>query len=146
VQERANEWGEPVLIADDDDEPEIVRRIREARERRSATYHGYVSGDLDDEAGGRFRVLRKPTVIGGEPVARYPAQPEGSFWRSDPVPTEPPIDGTSEGVRLGYRVDGRAEAAASDPADTDSPPKGGVVTFSKRRDDGALNDCDRKRK
>src|SRR5262245_1734580 len=89
-----------------DDEPEIFRKIREARQRRSATYHGYASGDLDDLAGGRYGVLPKPTVIGATAVSSYPSQPAGSPWAKDECPPEPLIDGTSEGLRLGYRIDG----------------------------------------
>jgi len=48
-------------------------------------------------------------------VPQYPAQPVGSFWAGDPVPTEP---------ALGYRIDQMTEGndeQQTTPADTASP-------------------------
>lgn len=77
-------------------ETEIERRIAEARERRGKTYLGQASGDLDDLGGGRFGVLRKATIIGGDRVAKYPQQPSRSPWANEPSGTEP---------SLGYSVE-----------------------------------------
>ena len=82
---------------------ERLRRL--AQQRRAATYHGWASGDLDDLAGGRYGVLRKPTVIGATASASYPQQPSGSPWARDECPPEPFIDGTGDGLRLGYAID-----------------------------------------
>ena len=35
------------------------------------TYHSVAQGDLDDLAGGRYGVLRKPTVIGSTATVSY---------------------------------------------------------------------------
>src|SRR5262245_30858249 len=108
-----------------DDEPEIVRRIEKARQRRGQTYHGYASGDLDDLAGGRFRILKKPSITGSAPVAEYPRLPEGSPWAKDEFAPEPPIDRSEDGVRVGYRIDAR-EDVAGDPT-VDRQTKAGVA-------------------
>jgi hypothetical protein len=115
-----------------DDEPEIARRIREARERRSQTYMGQKQ-DLDD-MGGRFAKVTRSTVTGSGPIAEYPRMPEGSPWAKDECPPEPPIDRSDDGVRLGYRVDGQEDVAAAtgDPT-ADSPPARGGVARSKLR-------------
>jgi hypothetical protein len=89
----------------DDEVPEIVRRIAEARKRRGQTYFGQTQ-DIDD-MGGRFAKVVKTTVTGTDPTPQYPRTPVGSPWHDDPLPTEPPIDGTSDGLRLGYAIDGQ---------------------------------------
>src|SRR6516165_12133486 len=65
------------------------RRVREADERRRSTYHGHALDD-EPELGGRFKKVNTTTVVGRSPVS-YPQQPEGSPWRSDPCPIEPPL-------------------------------------------------------
>ena len=93
---------------------ERLRRL--AQQRRAATYHGWASGDLDDMSGGRYGVLPKPTVIGASASVSYPQMPENSPWAKDDCPPEPFVDGTGEGVRLGYAIDGDA-AAEPRPSD-----------------------------
>src|SRR6516162_1790948 len=70
------------------------RLVKEADERRRRTLHGHAL-DGEPELGGRFSKVSTTTVVGTSPVS-YPQQPEGSPWRSDPCPIEPP---------LGYSVD-----------------------------------------
>jgi hypothetical protein len=76
-----------------------------AQEKRSRTYHGYASSDLDDNRGGRYAVTRKTVLTGTDPIARYASQPPNSPWHADPVGPEPFIDGTGDGARLGYGID-----------------------------------------
>jgi hypothetical protein len=88
------------------------RRI-ELEERRRNTYQGHA---LDDELdlGGRFARVRTSTVVGVGQIS-YPAQPSGP-WSKDECPPEPFIDGTGEGTRLGYRIDGGPEPESSSTA------------------------------
>jgi hypothetical protein len=65
------------------------RLIREAEERRRRTYSGHAL-DGEPELSGRFAKVSTTTVTGSSPVS-YPAQPEGSPWRSDPIGPEPPL-------------------------------------------------------
>jgi hypothetical protein len=73
-----------------DELPEIVRRIAEARQRRGSTYLGQSEG-LDLDLGGRFAKVTRTTVIGTDPIARYPAQPANSPWREELIGLEPPL-------------------------------------------------------
>src|SRR5262245_23369408 len=93
------------------------------------TYHSVAQGDLDDLAGGRYGVLRKPTVTGASPSVSYPQQPPGSYWSSDPVGPEPFIDGTGDGLRLGYRID----ALDGTPPSSEAEPPFEAVTDDVRR-------------
>lgn len=70
-----------------------------------STYLAHAKANADLEAGGRFKKEMETKVTG---VPRYPQQPESSPWRRDPVPPERPIDGRSEGDRLGFAIDGGA--------------------------------------
>src|SRR5262245_39762052 len=69
------------------------RLTAEQRYRQRQTRSTYFShaGDVELELGGRFAKLTPTTVTGSEGVVRYPRQPEGSPWASDPVGTEPPL-------------------------------------------------------
>jgi len=86
-----------------DDVPEIERLVALARERRGQTYLGQTH-DIDG-MGGRFAKVVKTTVTGTDPIAHYPSQPPNSPWHADPVGQEPFIDGTGDGLRLGYAID-----------------------------------------
>jgi hypothetical protein len=99
---------EEVLAMDADEAREAERRRRLIEERRMKTYLAHAEASANDEAGGRFAALpeKKPTVIGAKAEISYPQQPEGSPWHSDPCGDEPLIDGSGEGDRLGYRIDG----------------------------------------
>jgi hypothetical protein len=101
-----------------DDVPEIERRIALARKRRGQTYLGQTQ-DIDD-MGGRFARVVKTTVTGTDPIVRYPSHPPNSPWHDDPVGTEPFIDGTGDGSRLGYRIDGGAEPSSAPSDDVGS--------------------------
>jgi hypothetical protein len=66
---------------------EILENDREVR----ATYHSIASANMEDERGGRFSALNKPSVTGSEPTVMVPRQPSTSPWHSDPIGTEPPL-------------------------------------------------------
>ena len=102
-----------------------------AQEKRSRTYHSVAQGDLDDIAEGRYGVLPKPTVIGATASVGYPQQPPGSPWSADPVGQEPFIDGSGDGVRLGYPID--AADRDGTPAPSEAEPPFEAVTDDVRR-------------
>ena len=72
-----------------DEISQAERRRIMADERRMKSYHGHALDD-EPELSGRFAKVSTTTVVGRGPV-NYPAQPEGSPWRSDPVPPEMPL-------------------------------------------------------
>jgi hypothetical protein len=74
---------------------QVERQRVMAEERRLRTYAAHAQANLDEDRQGRFAALDKPNVIGTTSIS-YPAQPEKSHWRRDPVPDESP---------LGYSVD-----------------------------------------
>jgi hypothetical protein len=78
------------------------------------TYLSHAEASANDDRGGRFAVRSPTTVIGAAPIA-YPKQPEGSPWACDPMPPEPLIDGTGEGLTLGYAIDRPDAPAAPEP-------------------------------
>ena len=59
--------------------------------RRLRTYLAHAETSVDEERGGRYAAVRKPAIVVGVGPIRYPAQPEGSPWHSDPVPPERPL-------------------------------------------------------
>jgi hypothetical protein len=76
-------------------------------DRRLNTYLAFADAEALEGAGGRFNLPEhKSTVVGASPVSPYPALPEGNPFASDPVGPEPLIDGSAEGDKLGYRIDG----------------------------------------
>ena len=79
-----------------------------ANDRKVSTYFHHAQADPELSPGGRFAKVIPSSVVGASPVS-YPAQPTNSPWACDPVPNEPFIDGTGEGNRLGYRIDGDPE-------------------------------------
>jgi hypothetical protein len=81
--------------ADEISQSEKRRILAEDRKARS-TYFQHAQSVIDEDRGGRFSAAgSSPKVVGASSIS-YPAQPEGSPWRSDPVPAEMP---------LGYSVD-----------------------------------------
>jgi hypothetical protein len=87
---------------------EEAERRSMIEERRRKTYHGHAL-DSEPELGGRYSKVTTTHVTGSTPVGGVPRQPSGSPWAKDEMPDEPLIDGTGEGTRLGYRVDGGQE-------------------------------------
>lgn len=64
------------------------QRILAEERKVLSTYRDHAQASIDDDLGGRFGAIReKPKVVGVAPIS-YPAQPEGSPWRDDPVPME----------------------------------------------------------
>jgi hypothetical protein len=70
---------------------------------RPTTYFALAA--LDDAPAGRF-AKPKPRVTGGPPREALPV----ADWSRDPVPQEPPRDGSGEGLRLGMDVSGVGHA------------------------------------
>ena len=82
-------------------------------DRAGSTYLAHAQATALDEAGGRFAAPeRRPTVVGAKPTVEYP-QMESGPWSKNELPDEPLIDGTSEGDKLGYRIDGGPEEPSS---------------------------------
>src|SRR5262245_23883716 len=108
------------------DEPEIMRRIREARERRGSTYMGQTQ-DLDDY-GGRYAKVSRTVVTGTPPTPLMPQQPPTSPWAVEPIGPEAPI---------GYCVDeqvptGEVHEQAASRVAVDEPADGRSVKFKRR--------------
>jgi len=75
-----------------DDIPQAERRRIMADDRRAkATYHNFAQADADTELGGRYAKVQPTSVTGANPGSVYPKQPEGSPWRTDECPPEPPL-------------------------------------------------------
>ena len=124
-------------------DPELLRRIvagvkvgtdqekqrQKVREERLArnTYLSHAS-DVELELGGRYAKVLPTTVVGSEPTVAYPKLPSGPWSADDGVGTEPPIDGTGDGNRLGYRIDG-----AQEPVETETKPVAKPVGTVRRR-------------
>jgi hypothetical protein len=76
---------------------QVVQNQRRLREQGS-TFSRFAQADADQRRG-RFDAHEKSTMIGSEPLPRYPQLPASSPWAGpDLVPTEPP---------LGYCIDAR---------------------------------------
>jgi hypothetical protein len=68
------------------------RLTAEQRYRQRQTRSTYFShaGDVELELGGRFAKLTPTTVVGTEPITKYPKL-ESGFWAKDECPPEPPL-------------------------------------------------------
>src|SRR5262245_15905671 len=60
------------------------------QDRSWTTYHQRAQVAVDEERGGRFAALSKPTVVGATPIS-YPKLPTNNAFACDPVPKEPPV-------------------------------------------------------
>jgi hypothetical protein len=83
-----------------------IERRRRLRGQQGSTFHQFSESSADDEAGGRFAVRGKPTVIGTSGAPSYPASALSGQPDAGP---EPP---------LGYAIDdpdpvGRSKPRAS---------------------------------
>jgi hypothetical protein len=91
--------------------------------------------------GGRYRTISRTTVTAGSSPA-YPEQPPGSPWHHDPLPPEPPIDGTDCGSTFGVAIGEPHESGARDgTADwppSDASPSGGPQCSSAIQPPGAV--------
>ena len=72
------------------------RKVREQQQRdrasRGSTFHQHAQAAASDNAGGRFGSVNSATVVGSQPLSKYPELPSSSPWSSaDPVPIEPPL-------------------------------------------------------
>jgi hypothetical protein len=85
--------------------------------RIKTTYLDHATAYIDEDRGGRYSAAREPArVIGAAPIS-YPMLPQGSpANQAAMVPDEPLIDGSGEGVRLGYRIDDMGMGSATAPA------------------------------
>ncbi len=60
--------------------------------RRTSSQGSTYMAHTHNDTGGRFSAISNPTVIGSEPIVRYPQLPASSPWAGpDLVPTEPPL-------------------------------------------------------
>jgi len=66
----------PVMTADETSQSEKRRML--AEDRRMRTYHAVAQGSIDDDRGGRFSVMERPSVTGSSPVG-YPKLPSGPW-------------------------------------------------------------------
>jgi hypothetical protein len=86
-----------------------------AAERKLSTYLDHSQASANDDRGGRFAVRSPTTVVGAAPIA-YPTQPPTApSNQMAMMPPEPSIDGTGEGLTLGYGID-RPDAPPSEPS------------------------------
>jgi hypothetical protein len=71
-----------------------------------ATYLSHAEGSAEDERQGRFGAVGKTLVTGSSTAIQYPRQPITSPSNHKAMmPEEPPIDGRSEGLTLGFEID-----------------------------------------
>jgi len=77
------------------------RRMRDEAQSGS-TFHQHAVVQADDTSGGRFAATGKPTVVGGDPIPKYPQLPASSPW-SGLQPDAGPEPAT------GYRIDAMPE-------------------------------------
>jgi hypothetical protein len=102
---------------------ELRYRDRDGR----STYFAH-AGDVELEMGGRFAKVLPTTVVGSEPVVKYPKLPEGSPWAKDECPPEP---GLGIDVNAMEALGEPHEQAASHAGDAGVPPS--VARSFKRR-------------
>jgi hypothetical protein len=79
---------------------EVLRseqRLREADQRTKDRSGTYLSQTHIDDAGGRFKAVNSATVVGAEPLVKYPQLPSSSPWSG--AQPEPGI-----GPPLGYEI------------------------------------------
>src|SRR5262245_16943788 len=107
---------EEVMTADEISQAQ-KRRIL-AEDRLATTYHSASQAFVDEERGGRFAALEKPTVTGSSGAVRYPRQREGSPWRDDPVGVEPPLGFDVNTIEPVGEVHERAGTSPSSSAET----------------------------
>src|SRR5262245_23330409 len=100
---------EAKMTADEISQAEKRRILRESR--LATTYHSASQAFAEEDRGGRFAVLQKAQVTGSTPAVAYPKVPGGPWSEGPQGGDEPFIDGTGDGNRLGYRIDGRQEAS-----------------------------------
>jgi hypothetical protein len=109
--------------------------------RKAGTYHGIATADADQDRGGRYAGLTRPSVIGASPIT-YPQMPEGNPWRCDPVPPEMPLgydindqEPTGEIFEQQRSMSPSTRARDGDTAPPSSQPPsagGGASTFKQR--------------
>jgi hypothetical protein len=70
---------------------EVLENEKRLREQGS-TFAQFAASEADTPRG-RFAAHERATVIGSEPIVRYPQLPASSPWAGpDPVPTEAPLN------------------------------------------------------
>jgi hypothetical protein len=91
------------------------------------TFFSRAQAEADLEAQGRFKREVSAEIISKKPLIKYPDQPEGSPFHSDPVPDEPPLNYSIDAQEV---IGGPAVEVAAAPADD-----GGLARqpFVKRR-------------
>jgi hypothetical protein len=110
------------------------------KEKPIGTLHGLAMADALDVVGGRCTKLTRPSVVGSEPIVRYPDQPASSPWRCDPVPNEqplgcsvedqPPTGKLFEQERSRHAPSSEAGDAGAPPSS--QPPSSGGGAFKRR--------------
>jgi hypothetical protein len=68
----------------------LAAELRYRDRNGRSTYFAHAN-DVELEIGGRFAKVMPTTITGSEPIVKYPKQPEGSPWASDPIGAEPPL-------------------------------------------------------
>jgi hypothetical protein len=63
------------------------QRVRE--QAQGTTFHQHAQSAANDTAGGRFAATGSHTVVGAQPLPKYPAA--STPFQRDPVPDEPPL-------------------------------------------------------
>jgi hypothetical protein len=100
------------------------RRERDREPPQGTTFHQHAVAWADELSQGRFAAIGTPTVIGTEPIPKYPQASEP--FRVDPVGDEPPlsayenpaIEPSAETTRSVEDTSG----APSSPPDVVAPP------------------------
>jgi hypothetical protein len=83
---------EPTMIGNPADEisQREKRRIL-AEDRKASSYMAHAAANVDEDRGGRYAAIEKPSTVVGASSISYPTQPEGSPWANDPIGLEPPL-------------------------------------------------------
>jgi len=91
------------------------RQLKEAAKAPANTMHQHALAAANDTAGGRYAGVNPTTVVGSEPLVKYPHA--STPFQRDPVPNEPP---------LGYAID--EMIPIENPTGVSSPPSPPVGT------------------
>jgi hypothetical protein len=98
--------------------PDITQKQKREifeNDRKVSTYFHQAQSDAELNLGGRFKALHPITVTGANPAVAVPRQPADSPSNQlAMMPDEPLIDGTGEGLTLGYAID-RPDAPPAEP-------------------------------
>jgi hypothetical protein len=79
-------------LAEDKFRRDVLANDLSVLQQQGSTMLDHARSAADDDRGGRFAAVNTTTVIGADPIPKYPTLPASSPWAGpDPVPKEEPL-------------------------------------------------------